>query len=140
MIQRIQTVWLMLATTCVFLTMHFATYVGNAAANTNVALLYLNGKFSPFFVLVTTAVGVATMITIFLFKNRSLQIKINGVALLLHFVLLGLYFVQITKYAGVGVFALVGCVLHLAVIVFLIMAIRAIYKDSKLVKDSDRLR
>ncbi len=138
MIQRIQTIWLLLATTCVFLTMQFSTYVGNS--KDDLPMAFLNGKYNALFTIFTTAVGVATLISIFLFRNRRLQIKINVLAVFMQLGLISLYFFEIQKFIGKGAFALMGSLLHFIVIVSLLLSLKGILADNKIIKDSDRLR
>lgn len=137
MIQRIQSIWLLLAAFCVFLTLKFSTYVG-----TNKDLIpssFLNGIATLPLIFVTLAVGILTFITIFLYKNRKLQLRLAILALLLETGLLFLYYKEIQTYIGKGTFSITA-ILHAAVIIFLILAARGINSDNKLIKDSNRLR
>lgn len=137
MIQRIQSIWLLLAAFCVFLTLKFSTYVG-----TNKDLIpssFLNGIATLPLIFVTLAVGILTLITIFLYKNRKLQLRLAILVLLLETGLLFLYYKEIQTYIGKGTFSITA-ILHAAVIIFLILAARGINSDNKLIKDSNRLR
>ena len=137
MIQRIQSIWLLLAAFCVFLTLKFSTYVG-----TNRDLIpssFLNGIATLPLIFVTLAVGILTFITIFLYKNRKLQLRLAILALLLETGLLFLYYKEIQTYIGKGTFSITA-ILHAAVIILLILAARDINSDNKLIKDSNRLR
>ena len=137
MIQRIQSIWLLLAAVCVFLTLKFSTYVG-----TNKDLIpstFLNGIATLPLIFVTLAVGILTLITIFLYKNRKLQLRLTILAVLLETGLIFLYYEEIQTFIGKGTFSITA-ILHVAVIVFLILAARGISSDNKLIKDSNRLR
>ena len=137
MIQRIQSIWLFLAAVCVFLTLKFSTYVG-----TNKDLIpstFLNGIATLPLIFVTLAVGILTLITIFLYKNRKLQLRLTILAVLLEAGLVFLYYNEIQTFIGKGTFSITA-ILHVAVIVFLILAARGISSDNKLIKDSNRLR
>ena len=137
MIQRIQSIWLFLAAVCVFLTLKFSTYVG-----TNKDLIpstFLNGIATLPLIFVTLAVGILTLITIFLYKNRKLQLRLTILAVLLETGLIFLYYEEIQTFIGKGTFSITA-ILHVAVIVFLILAARGISSDNKLIKDSNRLR
>ena len=137
MIQRIQSIWLFLAAVCVFLTLKFSTYVG-----TNKDLIpstFLNGIATLPLIFVTLAVGILTLITIFLYKNRKLQLRLTILAVLLEAGLVFLYYNEIQTFIGKGTFSITA-ILHVAVIVFLILAARGINSDNKLIKDSNRLR
>ena len=137
MIQRIQSIWLLFAAVCVFLTLKFSTYVG-----TNKDLIpstFLNGVATLPLIFVTLAVGILTLITIFLYKNRKLQLRLTILAVLLEAGLIFLYYKEIQTFIGKGTFSITA-ILHVAVIVFLILAARGIRSDNKLIKDSNRLR
>ena len=137
MIQRIQSIWLFFAALCVFLTLKFSTYVG-----TNKDLIpstFLNGIATLPLIFVTLAVGILTLITIFLYKNRKLQLRLTILAVLMEAGLVFLYYNEIQTFIGKGTFSITA-ILHVAVIVFLILAARGIRSDNKLIKDSNRLR
>lgn len=138
MIQRIQTIWLLLATICIFLTMHFPTYTGNSKDDIPYAIL--NGKYNALFTIFTSGVGVAILITIFLFKNRKLQFRINLFTIFLLVGLLIYYFFEANKFVGMGNLSFVGTTLHIATFTFLILSLKGILADNKIIKDSDRLR
>lgn len=137
MIQRIQSIWLLFAAVCVFLTLKFSTYVG-----TNKDLIpstFLNGVATLPLIFVTLAVGILTLITIFLYKNRKLQLRLTILAVLMEAGLVFLYYNEIQTFIGKGTFSITA-ISHVAVIVFLILAARGIRSDNKLIKDSNRLR
>ena len=137
MIQRIQSIWLLLAAICVFLTLKFSTYVG-----TNKDLIpssFLNGIATLPLIFVTLATGIIAVVTIFLYKNRKQQWWFTVLAMLLEAGLLFLYYKEIQTYVGKGAFSITS-ILHALVIVFLVLAARAISSDEKLVKESNRLR
>ncbi len=136
MIQRVQTLWMLLAAITVFLTLQFPFYGGTlAAGNTYHAVLATDNIF---LLILTAALGTGIIINIFLYKNRKLQIRIIVISILLEFLIIFLYIRQISKFSS-GNFALWSA-LHLLIIIFLIFGARGIYNDSKLVKDSNRLR
>ena len=142
MIQRIQTLWMLLAATAVFLTLKFSFYSGTLL---NTGTLVSNNLFDSlvatdnFIIMVlTSALGAALVINIFLFKHRKLQFKICIIALLLELLILFLYYRQ-TKLYVKGTLDL-WAIFHLIVIIALILAAKGIYKDEKLIKDSNRLR
>lgn len=137
MIQRIQSIWLLLAAVCVFSTLKFSTYVG-----TNKDLIpssFLNGIATLPLIIVTLATGILALVTIFLFKNRKQQWWFTLLAGILEVGLIFLYYREIQTYVGKGTFSITA-ILHGAVIVFLILAARGISNDEKLIKDSNRLR
>jgi peptidoglycan/LPS O-acetylase OafA/YrhL len=136
MIQRIQSVWLLLASIVSFLTLKVSFYSGTYLPDN----LYhqLNGTENMTLMIPTIALGVLTLITIFLFKNRITQLWRCIVGILLDVLLVFLYF-QTTKDFTRGDYAFTA-VLHVIIIAALVLAARGINKDEKLIKDSNRLR
>jgi Domain of unknown function (DUF4293) len=136
MIQRIQSIWLFLAAVFALLTMQFSTYAGADAAG---LLQLIKGTSNTFLVIITSMVAVVSMIALFLFKNRKLQIRIVFVAIIIELVLLFLYYREISAINWKGAIA-VTALLHAGVIIFLLLAAKGINSDEKLIKDSNRLR
>jgi drug/metabolite transporter (DMT)-like permease len=136
MIQRIQTVWLLLASVLILLTIHFSTYVGG---NNEGALYIINGKENAVLTFTTTAVAVAALIALFLFKHRKTQIRVVFVSIFLECIVLFLYYKAISNLQVKGAFSITAA-LHPLVIIVLFLAIRGIANDEKLLKESNRLR
>lgn len=136
MIQRIQTVWLLLASLCVFLTLKFSFYSGTLVFDNTYKPLVATDSI-PLMIL-TSALGTMIFITIFLFKKRTLQFRFCLLGILLEGLVIFLYYRQLGLYSK-GTFDL-WAVFHLLAVVFLILAMRGINKDSKIIKDSERLR
>ncbi len=137
MIQRIQTIWLFLAAVCVFLTLTLSTYFG-----TNKDLIpssFLNGLDTLPLIFTTFATGIVALISIFLYKNRKQQLRFTLLGLLLQVVLMFLYYREIETYVGKGNFS-ISAVLHIAVLLFFILAAQGMRSDDKLIRDSNRLR
>jgi hypothetical protein len=136
MIQRVQTIWMILAAIVVFLTLKFSFYSGSLATDNTYHEVMATDNF--FLLILTSALGTGILINIFLFKHRSVQFRIIVFGLLAEIGIIFLYIREINKFSK-GNFGL-WCALHLFIIVFLIFAATGIYKDSKLIKDSNRLR
>ena len=137
MIQRIQTIWLLLAAVMVFLTLKFSTYFG-----TNKDLIpssFLNGLATLPLIFTTFATGIVALAGIFLYKNRKLQFRFTLLGILLQVLLMFLYFKEIQTYVGKGNFSITA-VFHAGVLLFFILAAQGIKRDDKLIKDSNRLR
>ena len=136
MIQRIQSIWLLIASVVAFLTLKLSFYSGTYLPDN----LYhqLNGTQNMPLMIATIALGVLTLITIFLFKNRVTQLWLCIVAVLLDFILLFLYYRETSNFTR-GDYAITA-VLHIIIIAALLLAARGINKDEKLIKDSNRLR
>ena len=87
--------------------------------------------------ILTVALATVLFVNIFLFKHRMLQFRICIFALLAECLIIFLYFRQIKNYSN-GNFSL-WCALHVFILAFIIFAAIGIYKDEKLIKDSNRL-
>lgn len=90
--------------------------------------------------ILTAGLGLASLISIFLYKNRKQQFRIVLLCLVISIINLVLFFVETRKYVvGEGNFDLTAAIAF-AVPIFLFLALRGIRKDDKLVKSLDRLR
>jgi dipeptide/tripeptide permease len=136
MLQRIQSVWLFLAGVAIFLSIKLPFYSGTN--DKGIASYQLNGTENLLLLITTIAIGVVAMVTIFLYTNRKLQLRLCLVGIVLEIVLHFLYYRQIQLFTQ-GTVALTA-VLNAIAIVFFVLAARAINKDEKLIKDTDRLR
>lgn len=136
MIQRVQTVWMFLAAILVFLTLQFSFYNGTLAADNTYHAVMATDNF--LLLILTSALGTGIVIDIFLFKNRTIQSRIILLAIIMECVIIFLYIKETNKYST-GSFTLWSA-FHILIIIFLILAARGIYKDSKLIRDSNRLR
>ena len=148
MIQRVQTLWMILAAIAAFLTIKFSFYSGTLAIQQGanaVTSMATDGSYhlvtasDNFLILIlTSALGTGLVINIFLFKHRSIQIRIIMAAIIDECLIIFLYIRETQKYSQ-GNYN-IWAILHILIILFLILAARGIYKDSKLIKDSNRLR
>ena len=153
MIQRIQSVYLFIASIAIYafylfpianilsaygakkimITGVFETFNGQVAQTTSFTLLSV----------VTGIVGIIPLILIFLYKNRKRQATYVYLTVLL---LIGLSFwiAQTVKGASNGLLQVsdygIGAGLSSVSILFLILAAKGILRDEKLVKSADRLR
>jgi peptidoglycan/LPS O-acetylase OafA/YrhL len=136
MLQRIQTIWLLLAGVAAFLTLKLNSVV---AEDINRQYTPLNALNSGTEVLIATIlIGLIAFITIFLYKNRLVQLRLCIGGILLQLVLVFLYYKKASTFTSHSI--TIAVLLHLAVIVGFILAASGINKDEKLVKDSNRLR
>lgn len=136
MIQRVQTIWLLLASAATLLSLKTSFYSGTLIADNSFHSIM--GIDSYGLMILTVALGTALFVNIFLFKHRMLQFRICIFALLAECLIIFLYFNQIKNYSK-GNFSL-WCALHVFILLFIFLAARGIYKDEKLIKDSNRLR
>ena len=139
MLQRMQSIWLLLAAASGILTLKFSFFSGNKSGDNQVKVFeYLTATTSILILVLTIALVSGILIDIFLYKNRKLQQRITILAIIVSLLNIFLYYKQTQKFVE-GNYDLTA-VLSLAVPVFLILAARGIYKDQKLVKSLDRLR
>lgn len=130
MIQRIQSIWLLLAAASAFAGFKFSFFSGNKL---NDPLLHELNASSSFLLMITTiAVGGLALITIFLFKKRTLQRGLCMLGILLEAVLIFLYYRETTHFTQ-GNYSLTAILQGIIILAF-ILAIAGINKDSKLLK------
>ena len=136
MIQRIQTLWLLLAAACAFAGFKFPYYSGTNAKG--LSPYELNATENILLMLITALVGSLALIIIFLFKKRTLQLRLCVLGILLEAVLIFLYYRETTTFTQ-GTYSLTS-ILHSVIVLAFVLAARGINKDSKILKESDRLR
>ena len=133
MIQRIQTIWLLLASTAAFITLRLPFYY---TPEPNALEIDGSAQYSTLISLAFS--GCLSFISIFLYGNRMLQLKVVLINFLLSG-LLGFFIYKIVIAHQGGGFTLASAALFVMPILQLMAMIR-IYKDDKMVKDADRLR
>lgn len=153
MIQRIQSVYLFLAAflmSGLFLEWADLLRIDTTAPATLGEMAYFNDKqldiYDQSILLAFTAiVTFFALVAIFLYRNRKLQIMLSRVSMLvvLLFLILAIYI----TYSDLAPFMSAihfkpgpGIIFPFLVIVMLVLAVRGIRKDDKLVKSMDRLR
>lgn len=140
MIQRMQSLWLLLAAISgilSFMLPFFETTVQNADA-TSGGHSDINAGSSFFLTVLSAASIILSVVSIFYYKNRKLQLRlcVIGAGLTLLLVIL---FISAMKKIG-GTIPSLTSVFVFAAPVFYILAARGIWKDQKLVKSLDKLR
>lgn len=138
MIQRIQTIWLLLAAIFAAVTFRFPFYTGDWLKDTVQSPIDLNARTTIWLSILTVLSGALAFVNIFLFDNRKLQLKLCYLGIFVTVVLLIVYFLELANFTG-GTIAL-WCVFHFGILAFYILAARGIWKDEKLIKSMDRLR
>ena len=138
MIQRIQTLWLLLSGISALLTLKFPFLAGQKDG----IGFSLNSADEFYLLILAVAVFLAAIAAVFLFKNRKLQMKITGLSLLLSLLLNGLFvYVYLNNcYQLKDAVITLGAAIYFAMPAFLILALFGIRKDEKLIKSMDRLR
>lgn len=140
MIQRQQTLWLLLSTLAAIFSYMFPFVVGGEiVGKTTGPVTSRVDAASNFFLLILTGASVIlSTVIIFLFKNRKQQMQLCLLGLLLSVVIVILYFLQMSKLVKPTL--ALSCILAFAVIAGYFMAFRNIRKDEKLIKTLDKLR
>jgi len=141
MLQRMQSIWLLLAAVCGILTMRYSFFSGNKLGDNQAKLFEsLTATTSILILVLTIALVSGILIDIFLYKNRKLQLRIAILGIVVSVLNIFLYYKQTQNFLpNEGTYDLTA-VLTLAIPILLILAARGIYKDQKLVKSLDRLR
>lgn len=142
MIQRVQTLWLVIVALTAFATSQLTLYVGTLPNGTE---LPLKLAANLLLAIVIIALGLLALICIFIYKNRKLQFKLSvlGIVFSAAFLFLEYYVVENSFKPAHGILTgsyQLGALLPVLMIVFYFLAARGIYKDEKLVKSMDRLR
>ncbi len=138
MIQRIQSIWLLLAVIFNALTFKFPIYNGDWNKDTVPAAVDLNAGTTPWLTVATAVVGLLALATIFLFGKRKQQLKLCYLGAFLSVVLLVIYVVEITNFQSGSV--VLWANFYIAILICFLLAARGILKDEKLIKSMDRLR
>lgn len=141
MIQRIQTLWLLLSTACAALFIFLPVYKG----------IFLNGTWQVvsisenlFLLSGATISGCIGLITIFLFKKRKLQKRLIllNILLTIGVFVAQYYLIEIYK-KDIGIIQgdwQMTAILPLFILVFHVFAYRGIAADEKLLSSADRMR
>ena len=137
MIQRIQTVYLLIALVILgALPFVFPLFTMSDGKE----FRFMNDSFyTVLFGLSTTLTLISTMY----FKKRQHQFVLNRLTIILNLILLGLFVYRSLNLSGEAIHVSekgIGMFLPIVAIVFLALANRAIKKDEDLVKSADRLR
>jgi hypothetical protein len=151
MIQRIQSVYLLLAT--ILLLVLYMFPVATFQSSQGLYLLFTCHILNPetgsqLISMVPLAVlpllsAILSLIIIFRFKNRSNQMQLSKLVMLIQGITLvveGIYFVRIGKMLGINGKPAFMAFTPLLVLILLVLAYRGIKKDDLLVKSADRIR
>ncbi|NPA68773.1 MAG: DUF4293 domain-containing protein [Chlorobi bacterium] len=149
MIQRIQSLWLFIATVAAVLTYFFPVIELNSDKSLmiysfdSITFAGITGLIQSGYIIAALLgiIALLSFVTIFLYKNRVLQMRLCVFISLLDIILIiliTLFSVNQTKSpaAAIGLSA----ILPLIIFIFVLMARRAILRDELLVKAADRIR
>lgn len=138
MLQRVQSLWLLFATAFDAVTFRFPFYRGDWEKDTTPASIELNATTTIWLTVLTVLAGALAFVTIFLFNNRKLQLKLSILGIFITMVLIALYFIEIGNFYD-GTVA-IWAIFYFAILACFILAARGVWRDEKLVKSMDRLR
>lgn len=138
MIQRQQSLWLLLSTISAFLSYKLPFFSGTKLDEKNmIEKAILDGGSSFFLLIVTGASLVLSLVTIFMYKDRKLQFRLSLGGTALAALLIIIYFMEMRGLSGS---ITLSSVFVFAILAGYIMAARGIRKDQNLVKTLDKLR
>ena len=143
MIQRIQSIYLLIAT----LVSGGLVFVFNLWSNLKEQIFALDLLMRESFLLKVIPLlfllsAVVSFLDVFLFKNRKLQFVVGRLIILINLFLLGLLiYVSLTLPGEISISKKgIGMFLPILVVLLIVLANKAIKKDEDLVKSVDRLR
>ncbi|HUQ65297.1 MAG TPA: DUF4293 domain-containing protein [Flavitalea sp.] len=142
MLQRIQTLWLVIVAITAFLASQLTLYIGQTGTNTIIPFKLAGNLLLA---IVIILLGILALICLFLYKNRKLQFKLSvfGTILSIGFLFLEYYVVENifkpNNLIQTGSYQ-IGALLPVLMVIFFFLASRGVYKDERLVKSMDRLR
>ncbi|MBD3748266.1 MAG: DUF4293 domain-containing protein [Sphingobacteriales bacterium] len=155
MIQRIQSVYLFLASLAIYLLFLFpianlSTATGAKKKKIMITGVYetINGQVAQtesftLLMIATVMIGIVPIVLIFLYKNRKRQLTLVYTAVIV-FIAYSFWISQTVKSASGTILQIsdygIGAGLTSVAVLFLILAGRGIQRDEKLVKSADRLR
>jgi hypothetical protein len=139
MIQRKQTLWLLLSAISSGLTFKLPFYTGVVApGTTGVEGPELTATDNIYLILLTVLVLGLSAVTIFLFKDRKKQIQLSILGLIASLGLIAVYWIYSQNFSAGNI--AITALLTLLIVIGFFFAIQGIRKDQKLIKDLDRLR
>jgi len=141
MIQRIQSLWLLIVAIAAFATYTLTLYIGKQADGAIKEFLLADNFL---LVILIIALGILAIICLFLFKNRKLQFKLSVLGVIFSLGFLFLEYIKVEDFKKDNLIQTgsyqIGALLPIVMVIFFFLAARGIYRDEKLVKSMNRLR
>lgn len=139
MIQRQQSLWLLLSALCGFLSFKLPFFTGAkpTPVTNGTSAVWVDAGSNFLLIVLTAGLIILALATIFLYKDRKLQLKLCYAGIGAAALTLILYFVEIKGLAGA---ISLSALFVFAIPAGFVMAARGIWKDEKLVKSLDKLR
>jgi len=138
MIQRRQTLWLLLATITAILSFLFPFVTGKEAIKNMQADKVIDAASDFFLLILTGGSIILSTVIIFLFKDRKMQIRLCLLGLFVSVVIIVRYIMLMNKLTNTTL--ALYAVLPFIFLASYFLAFRDIRKDEKLVKSLDKLR
>ncbi|HET6993435.1 MAG TPA: DUF4293 domain-containing protein [Chitinophagaceae bacterium] len=138
MIQRQQTLWLLLSAICCVFSFSQPFYSGTIRVNNIVTADEVHAGSNFFLAVLTGASLLLAICTIFLFKNRKLQLRLCFAGIGISLLILVIYFAEMKKFENGNI--TLWCLFAFANFIGYVMAASGVWKDEKLVKSLDKLR
>ena len=138
MIQRRQTLWLLLATIAAVLSFMFPFVTGKEAIKNMQADKVIDAASDFFLLILTGGSVILSTVIIFLFKDRKMQIRLCLLGLLVSIIIIVRYIMLMNKLTNTTL--ALYAVLPFIFLTCYFLAFRDIRKDEKLVKSLDKLR
>ena len=152
MIQRIQSVYLTLVLVFSILCFAFpiASYESaNVDLQFNLIPQTLEINTLPL-ILIISVVGILAAVSVFLYKNRQLQVRVIAVTMLINMIYIGLVFLlyvdkfseklELNFKSAVTITYSAGSILPILSLILLFLANKAVRNDDRKVRAADRLR
>ncbi len=139
MIQRKQTLWLLLSTICGGLSFKLPFYNGTVKAGTvGIKGAELTATDNIWLLTLTIATIAVALTAIFLYKNRKQQLILTFVGLVLSIGLAAVYYLYTKDFESGGI--ALTALLTIGTIAGFFFALKGIRNDQKLIRDLNRLR
>lgn len=137
MIQRIQTVYLLLVVVAI-VAFIFVPFGGIEIEGVQGILII---KEIVHFLVMSLGIGIIALAAIFMFNNRKLQMRIVFINILITLILIGTFIYGLIAHVGLNKYTFgAGAVFPIFILFFNVLAYNGIKSDDKLVKSMDRLR
>ncbi len=149
MIQRIQTLWFLLATVVAILIFFFPVIELTTESNIHIheyksiSLVGVDNLIQSGYIVagLTGLIAFLSFVGIFLYKNRNLQMRICVfISLLIIFLAILIISFSWMRFSNPTASVGLSAILPFIVFIFILMARRAVKKDDELVKSVDRIR
>jgi peptidoglycan/LPS O-acetylase OafA/YrhL len=137
MIQRIQSVYLLLVVVAI---VAFIFVPFGSIRIEDIQQVLTIKKVVPLSI-ASVVVGIVALVSIFLFNNRKLQMRVVLLNSFLSIVLIGLFIYGLLVHVGLDKYSFgAGAIFPIFIFIFNLLAYSAIKSDDMLVKSMDRLR